>query len=413
MTSLTKATCAELRTREVAETDKALTKLVQEAPSYVEAIRITNKCKAMGLKTVPTYKGEAVPDSFDFSVTVKEAVVDPITQKQSIVDRTVKQAGVVVQAVKTQYRRDKAWEAVWGVPSSMVDATWVVGYDSDQFTPYKRQKLEKFCEDKGIKRASKASYGSPQPEGVTTFIFVRQLPEAHAHWIEPKSVLKWEDIKAVKIEKEKRTDRMDGRPTGSYDAFVAGQSEGGIPAGDLKTTNLFWINSSVRNGWGGHPEPQGLKALLKLHPDATVVTLQQNRVEKFRRDFPKAQNLREYLLAKATEWEKGVSLEDKLAYVVQHDYNMGGLFKGLDPEKLTDKALHKLVKLANRSLTTLENDVSRWNNYKRLELAAAKTTFDKIVGSYALLGYLTRVTGRDKNDLYVYLNAAHAARKEV
>lgn len=413
LTGSTKRTLAELRERELAETDAALSKLVADAPSYSEAIRVTNKCKAMGLRTTPTYKGEDVPDNFSFHVTVKEAVENSITGKQEIVEREMKQAGVVVAAVKSQYRRDKAWEAVWGVPSTMVDSTWVVGYDSDAFTPYKRQKLEVYCEQKGIKRQAKENrgYGSPPPDpanGVVQFIFVRTLPEAHKHWIDPANIIQWDDIKAIKIEKEAKLNGS-GRLTGSYDAFVKGVSEGQIPASQLDTTNLFYAHSSVRNSWGGHPEPRGLKALLKLVPNATVVTLQENRIAKFVRDFPQAQEVNAYMTAKAAEWEKGVSHDDRIAYVIQHDYRLGGLLKSLVAERVNDPELLALVKHARRSLVSLENEVSRWSNYRRLDVSNVSTDVQTILDRYPLLAYLTNVTGSAKNDVYIYLDAATAA----
>lgn len=418
MTSATKATIAEQKALFEAQRDTALEALVEEAESYADAIRVTNKVKSMGLKTTPKYRDEVVPDKFDFSVTVTEAVTDNDTGKLTNVKKLEKRLGVVVKAVKEQYRRDKGWETVSWVPSTMIDSMWVTGYDSDQFTPYKRQKLEVYCAENDIKRARKENRGygaSPQviPDGaVTEFIFVRELPEQNRHWIDPKNVIQWADIKAIKIEKENKVNGS-GRLTGSYDAFVAGQSEGEIPASDLKTGNLFWANSSVRTSWGGHPKPDGLDALLKLHPDATVVTMQANRIEKFKRDFPTSQNITEYLRGKAVEWEKSVSERDKLTYVVLHDYSYGGMLKGLDADQVDDPEIKALIKLSTRSIATLENEIRRWSHFVRLNTTTAAAKFTATVEKYPLLGYLTRVDHRGRNDLYVYLNAAYAARKEV
>lgn len=411
MNSTTRKTLEHLAGRVIRERDAALKKMVSEAPTYVEAIRLTNKARQMGLQSVPDYKGEPVPDRFNFINEWTEDVQQPDGTWAKVVHKQPVEA-VVVNAVKSTYNRDKGWSAANHVPSTMIDSVWVEGYDSDQFTPYKRQKLEKFCEGKGIKRVGKPGYGEkPDPSGVTTFIFCRELPHENRHWIDPKRIIQWADIKAVKIEKEKRSTREDGRPTGSYDAFVDGNSVGGIPAGELDTKKLFWVHSSVRTQYGYHTPPRDLKILLAEVPGATVVTLQENRIAKFCRDFPQAQNMREFLTARAKAWEASVSKEDREAYVIQHSYDWSSFLKSIDPTQIDDPELERLATLARKRIQGVESGVARWKGFVQLSTAKQKG-FETVTDKYPLLGYLTRAGGRAMNDVYLYLNAAYAARKE-
>lgn len=371
MTSRTKATLANIKERESLEKVPALERVVEGSPTRHEAIDNLFKCRSLGLQKNVKWNGSEIPVKFE---------------------------GEFVNVDTGSYYKSRNWSFVKEVPSN-TNAIWLTGYDSDKFTPHKTKKLEKWIENKKFETNPRR------------FILTDKLP-ADSAWIDKKKIYDWQEVKDTIVESDSTKGPKSDRPTGSYDAFIGTVSTLAIEADKLSRKHLFYIHSSVpKNKYGYHPRPAELSPLLELHPDATLVTLTANRIAKFQRDFPMAQDAREYIRAKASAWEASISKEDRIANTMHKsgDYD---LLRFLDPEKVDDPKLIEAIGLFGRNIQSLLNSEKNWRNWVRVKGADWKNPLE----AYPLAANLD-LTYRGLSDivkaeLHLYLNAAYAARKE-
>ena len=368
MTSRTKTTLANIKEREKLEKIPALVRIVESSPTRHEAVSNYFKCRSLGLTDKVKWHGNEIPGKFE---------------------------GIFVSVDLHAYYRSKGWSVVKEVVSN-TQALWLTGYEGESFTPHRRKKLDKWIMEKKLGDTSRS------------VILTKELP-ANKEWIDKSKVFPWQEVKDTMIEKEGSSPRADGRPTGSYDAFVAGTSQRGIPADSLSRTELFYVHASIGGNW--HSRPGGIDSLLLLHPNATLVTLQKNRINKFIRDFPMAKELNEYLKNKAIEWKDSIDVDDRIAYHIQDNYSYND-FKKLDKDLVADPELKKLIILVKRDVKTLRQEIKNWSNWIRLD------DFDKSewvcpLDKYPLLANLdlTYASQPAIVDAYVYLNAAYKARQ--
>lgn len=390
MTPKTKATIKSLRERENKERDAALQKMIDEAPTYWDAIKIGSQARSFGLSKHPVYKGEEVPQLY--SGLGKVVVVDPAPRYRS-----------------------KGWSESSQVHAHS-DAVWIVNYDSDAFTPYKREKLNQWREKQseeikgaGVYVFTRASAPAGHLPGVRTHAADGTStvgpPKSLAKWIDPKRVVDWSDIKAEKIKREARAERSDGRPRGAYDVWVGSDRRPGTDAGSIDTSKpLFWYHG------GQWSNPPGHSMLLAKHPDATVVCLAANRIEKFKRDFPMAKSCTDVVREEAKRFTDSIT-SDMLEAIVVHGTRHHQFLRDLDPAKLDDPELAKAARIARRK--GVEETLSKLKSFKRVigDLADPKyPKWDNPLDKYPLIRYMNYLNNTERTHLYLYLNAAYAAR---
>jgi len=373
-TKKTRETLIALKETFEIERVPALTKLVTDSPTRHEAIDSYFKARALGLREDVVWNGEVIPTKF------VPAKIDT----------------VFVNVESNSYYRTKGWTKTVELPSN-VEHVWIKGYDSDKFTPTKREKLNQWKAKKNLE----SKY----------FIFCGELPDNH-QWIDKSKIYDYAEIKAEVLPKKAAV--TDGsRPTGSYDAFVGGVSSRGIPADDLSRIELFWVHgSSGSGGYGYHPTPHGLSEILKLHPNATVVTLGANRIAKFERDFPTAWNLGTYLRTKATEWESNISDADRLAWLMHEDRDTYGFLKKLDPKLVNDPVLKKAINISKRDIKKLLDEEVMWSGFICIDRDKLKSPDPFENYRLAAKLYLTNLEDCDISEMYVYFNAVYETAKK-
>ena len=385
MTPKTKATLKTLQDREVKERDKALAKMVAEAKTYPEAVKVANSCRAYNRSFEGTYKGERVPPHFENMGDI--VTVDPAPRY-----------------------RTKGWGKAKHV-NATVDAVWIVNYDSDAFTPYKREKLNQWAQKKGIKQPSVYVFtqlshagGYDRLQAVTQADGTIITPKSMEKWIDPKRVFDWSEIKAEKIIREDRGDRSDGRPRGSYDLWIGSSRHQGIDAGEIDTTKpLFWYHG------GQWSNPVGHKLLLEKYGEtSTFVQLSANRIEKFKRDFPMAKSCDLEVRELARTYTSTISADVLKAVNVQR-HRWHTELRDLNPERVDDPALKAAITLSKAKVGTVMDKITM---YTRIDAQAAPKweTLTNPLEGYPLLrhtGYLSR---SEMDHVYLYLNAAYAAR---
>ncbi len=389
MNAQTKATIEAVNAKREKVQAIALTKLVQSAKTNHEAIELYFKCRSLGLEKDVKWNGKTIPQKFESVVIGQEK-----NYYGSMVDI---HAPMVCVEANPRYRT-KDWNVAYSIPSN-TKTIWIVGYDSDKFTATKREKLEKWCVDNNI---TKPSY----------FTFTEKLPQ-NAEWIDKNSIYKWEDIKSVVLPKKETRADYSGRLTGSYDIYEGRMDvTKGVAANDIKTTDLFWAKGSVgRGSWGYTTRPDYLNELLTLHPNATVVILQQNRINKFMRDFPMAQEINGYLADQANKWEASVTARERTAYLLQHKSRDHAWLKKMTASKINDPKFKFLVQCANADIKPLVRLANMWNRLKKIDTTKIEEDLFK---SYPLIEkmYLTNPSESDITHIELYVNAAYAAGKD-
>jgi len=190
-------------------------------------------------------------------------------------------------------------------------------------------------------------------------------------------------------------------------------SSRGIPADDLSRIELFWVHgSSGSGGYGYHPTPHGLSEILKLHPNATVVTLGANRIAKFERDFPMSQNLNTYLKNEAIKWESNISDTDRLAWLLHNERETYGFLKKLNPRFVNDPVLKKIINLSTKDIDTLLSEEKLYQDW--ISIDTSKLKAPEPFENYKLAAklYLTNLDECDINEMYVYFNAVYETAKK-
>jgi hypothetical protein len=399
MTPATRATMEALYARETAEKDSTLRRMVADAPTAAEAVRSAQLAWAMGLSDLPTWGGHEIPKVFE-----AEPVVEPLSDLDG--KPKLDEAGNVL----TRERRRNLITAMYpkrfnhrgfengthSVPAG-ADAVWLVGYQPDAFTPYKRKKLDQWV--------SKQTWDGGPPR---LFVITDVLPTKAAPWIDPANVVAWESVDAEKIAKDSTT-RADGTPAeskvGKYDVWTPDGLRRNMPASEIPHKDLYWLQGATSQ-WG-IAEPPALDLLREAHPDAHVAVLAGNRTARFLKLFPGAlahhQGVRDLVAKEAAR------LTDADRDALALDYRDRRVLATLDQGKVDDPELAAAIVGAKRH-AQLEQRVDRLRRY-----GASIDLGDRV--SYSAAEHYPLLAGvnhyqRPHAHVYLYINAAYAARKE-
>jgi len=222
-------------------------------------------------------------------------------------------------------------------------------------------------------------------------------------WIDPKMIHPWQEIDDQKITVE-RSVNQSGYPSGSYEGYVNDQYSKSIMAKDIDTKNpIFYVNKTY-NGWAATSYEQ----MKKENPKYTFVMLAGNRVSKFQRDFPQAQEINEYVRNLGKTWADSLTHTQKLWLKVHKEFSD---FKYLKDLPLDDPALKKAVKLATTLDAKLLQQYQRFGQH--LDLTKVKWTnpLDKypLWTNLSLYGTINQMM---KDHISLYFNAAYAAERK-
>lgn len=295
----------------------------------------------------------------------------------------------------SDYKMGRSSEAPNGIViETAVNCLVVTDFDIDKFTVTHKRKLLLYCHDKGISR-----------NDVRTFALARG--KIDTSWLDPERIVPWETIKAIKLPVATPTYR-NGRPTGSYDALVAGTFQH-IQADKIDQTQpIFYARGQNR-----HQAHRFQKVVSQHYPTATIVYLPENRYAKFARNFPQAKSLGQGCQEAYDTWAKGLSKDVKLALTI-HDNNDLDTFRKIDPAKVKDPEIKSVCALARR--VNLKSTIEAREQFKQVRFhinttAVAGTSWTSPLDRYPLVAYMTYRDPYGQPDFYLYLNAAYDARK--
>jgi hypothetical protein len=373
MTAQTKLTLANLKSRIKTERDAAFDKMISESKNQAEAIRTFVRAKLMGYSGNPEFRGLKMP--------VSQILCDSLVVHS-------KSSWGRAKGVKTSYLY---------LTQTIGKQHFVVNFDAAEFSPHKRKKLN-------IWESQNLNGNAPE-----SYIMLQQLPAEIQGWVPKETIHDWADIDAIKVPSDKTPSvKQNGRPSGSYKAVVDGVHTDKLLAADIDTKKpLFWTR-----GWSG-----GVNIIKSIYPDATIMLLPQNRIEKFKRDFPMATAVNDHLWVLAKKWYDGLTDEDILVLQVRQ-LSQKSLYAAMDSSQLDDPEMVKYVQAAKSGKQTqLWNEYYQWRDYLNSREKIANLNKQPL-DNYPLVMYTStyQFQGATKTHAYIYMNAVYAkvaAGKEV
>ena len=374
----TKAKIQEILQREKVEKQAALLALVAEAPDAPEAARIAKEARKIGLKEEAVWQGKPVPDALKLEGA--KLTVGSVVRKD----------------------RDKGFGEVRSIPNG-TPTFWLGGFPNPKFTPYKRQKLDQWWRKN---RDRLVPEGEAAP---VDFVIAPEVPQEIRDWIPEGRILPWAQVEAEKISKPKQErEDADGRPKkpqGTYPAYSGGGGRGDHDPADVPVDKLFYYVGSA--AWNAYRHDD-VDQILRSVEGAFVFVLAQNRLPKFLRDNPAAREISAFVKAQAEDWLDSLTDDDLLA--LSMNGNTPGIIRDLDVSRVDDPELAKVAAAAARhdEVQALRSAYSRW---VRPEVPKPHDVSVK----YPLMDGLDfhHFHGRTPHDhVYLYINAAHAAREE-
>ena len=370
-TKQTRATLASLKTQLATSVIRAVEAKVDEAASPREAIQTLLKWRDLLGRNAPlsgfTFKGQDIPEKIDGSFILS----NPKSSKLSQFEHVRNGFSVAYAA----------------------GALFVTDFAPTQFTAQHKRKLLQYSRDNNVT--------------CTYFALTADTAIQSDGWIEDSQIVSWDDVKTVKLDSSTASyGYRSTRPTGSYDAYIAGLCRHVQAAEIDQEERIFYCRSMNKYESSGYA-----KLIGEWDASATVVCLPENRYAKFARNFPEAESYRIGLQAAYDAWAAKLTDEVKEAMAI-HDNGDTNWYGRLDASRIDDPALKHAVTVyktvdvgvalaARRKF----NDVLRHINTG----GGNSTPFECPVAKYPLLNSLRYYSSDVADHLYIYLNAAHAA----
>lgn len=384
-TKRTKDTIADIKEREPKLRDKALGKLLAEAKTRHDAVLLAIEMGNLFAESA-YYKGEEIPR------VINDSVNENLFSVSS----------------KTLYgRRD--WNAVKGIQRhAWAKCVIFEGMTDSDMSPVKCQKLYQWATKNGI-------------ESSGGFFVFNKIASEDRKWLDPSLIYDWETGPGAEKLPKKEIKTMGGRITGSYDIWKGDdpsepkyhRKQYGIPADDFKNTKTILYVKGGHGTWDREINVRNRIPIIrhKYEKNWIVVDLPANRVNKFVRDFPKAKNIWDAAREIHAEWEKSVAKIDREAYAAQEEfpvnyYGNGKWLKALDPSKVDDPRIKKLIKLLNHDTKPIRTQAAMFAGVcdTRFELSDENLTDD-----YPLIDGAGEA---NVDHAVLYMNAVYAARKK-
>ena len=250
-------------------------------------------------------------------------------------------------------------------------------------------------------------------EGISakTYLFTAQ-DEVKSPWVDPERVVDWETLKAAlpkRPRKQRTVTATPGRVAGSWDYITRnGQEyEKEIPVG--KT--VYWISLQDEKKYSV------ASALGLLKDDGVVLIVPKNREKKLLRENPQVQSFMNYAKRKVVldgaslvpdEAKKGLAIGSEVRYWVdKFDLAQVNDPRWADAKRLI-KAVDALMKPYQENLA-LASSLGMRYDVKEHKISSSD---DSLLNTYPLLNSLRFGYYRHPmKEIYLYMNAAYAARK--
>lgn len=367
---LTNATLAKIGAAAERSITAAAVEQIESAPSGFEAIKYRNDWAVLGVRPSVQYRGQDIPDNISLPPGTKA------------------------------YRGTKALETTHNFrstqqcPAHVWDRTlFVENFDvvSGATIQHKRKVLQ-FCEDNSIDLAEVGT--------------ITMLPTAPSRtWVDSARVLDWSKVRATKLPRGSRSTSQKDKvgsyscrmPTTGWTELDASEIDADFPVVYLPTTEDYHKSNAIA------------AAASTVSDKWTLVKMPGNRLDKFRRLFPKALSSADLLRKTCKADLDALTADERLAYV----YARAGLTLRLlrfDADKIRDPQLAKAVRLAE---IPVEKIVSLVHLATPVLGPDALGTFPQATDPLAAYPLLAdpHTLRNNAEHTYFYINALYEARQ--
>lgn len=358
-----------LREQFVEDLDKAAQESIQSAQTPYEAVSGALKWREL-VKYHPKifFKGEEVPSHIKVPSDTRISEVD-----------------------SEPLSRHKSYDQI--TPSLWTEAIWVSGFDIQTYNASHKKKSLKWARDKGL---------NPKH-----FIYLTG-DMVDTTWVDPSRVVTWAELRQIKLPRKislhKKGSASPGakRLKGSYDILGPKGWEYEVQAEDLNKRHgrLFYMNPR-------HIRSSRYEGIRAGYPNCIVVSLGDNRLAKFKRDFPRAEcGTQELALQGARKWFSRLRTSELYAMAILNSgYRFRSFVKEVDPyERIVDPRFEKAIRCAKLDVRSKSQQYRRmcWllDDYDLPEID------EGIMDEYPLL------SGNHMKHSLLYINAVWAEKQK-
>lgn len=266
------------------------------------------------------------------------------------------------------------------------NSIFVTDFDGRSFRAPHKNKLLKWSKESGIK----SSY---------FLLFDGDLPDICKDWVEATKIISFNVIKEIKLP---RTIAGGSKQIkGSYDVSVKNKGYKETLGADINNDNeVFWLTKHDF----GHRDWDVMSLTFEKYPDATIVRLPENRVNKFCRDFPAAKWLKNEIQAIYDKLVAELTKDEILSLTIKSHYATEKI-KLLEIDKVNDPELKSIIKAINMDISKVKQSLSRYR-YIVMPKDVRIINWVNPLNKYKLMNDIyIRHTSIDH--LYVYLNTAY------
>lgn len=361
-TKHTEAKVTDIRLEFEAKITESIIKDIEGQPTHADAYKaaVDWKSKYPSVMPIPVmYKGEKIPDVLEF----------PYAKWDQSAYR---------QAYGSGYDKISL--------SNLVKSVIIYDFPGIQLSSTYKAKIKQWKANNGIS----ASY------------HVLTLAKEGAPWVPASRMVSWATIKAEVLPGQGGSGQPRKKP--SIDIYDRSGYAVSQPLDD--NLSIVYVSPTARLG------AAAAKGLYAMFPGIQIVSLGENRWEKFKRENPKATHLRAFLTEQVNAARDNLTKRDLMALTLDH-YEARKV-ENLDPAKVDDPALKEYIEVVNERDTspTVEKftkirDIS-FRYHVRVPDLPNIDNGSAVLRKYPLISSVQDGTLAQKH-MYVYLNAAFAA----
>jgi hypothetical protein len=327
-----------------------------------------------------TFKGQSLPTTYRFSSTEQAQIATRHSHALS------------------------TCSALWEVAAPQWGTTlWFEGHDGTKFTPTHKKKILQWCDENGHSK-------------MMSFVMLAgKLPADIRRYVAKDTIVAWQDVKAVKLPVVQSNAALYGisyrvkNISGSYGMWVDGEYHDEKLASEIDGKNPVFFCRGSR-----HEIESWQSVLTHFNPKCTVVHMGENRLAKFQRDFPKAQNVNAAVHLLFEKWIKTVSADpERMMSLAMADAGRAAFFAKLDILQVNDPAIKTAIRIAKMDLTrtVVERKLFGYVIGRHHQRMPINQSFKDPMARYPLAACARLHEQKTIDHLYIYVNAAYAARK--
>lgn len=354
----------------------ALNAAIQGATTFQEALRLklrwANTVSRVGIPAPKwTYNGVVLPAELCTQGGTKVGLVDRNASRLSAI--------MMIERVRLDW---------------LEGAVFIENWDRPNFTAGQKKKIQSYF------------FSTVARTDVRRYVLLPgKIPADWRRWIAKEDIYDWAPIQAVKL----NTNRATGSPgkiPGSFDITTRSGNSYNKPGDDVAKLPgpMYYLHGNLSEG-----SSYGI-LLREGGKDFTLVCLPANRLDKFRRTFPKAKCVKAHVTERYKSWWKTVTPEQRRALAMRQTTYRSAVsaLTNILPDRVDDPDIKAAIKAAKTDVDALSKRYTTFSYVlTRGALEVPKAAPDGFT-KYRLLGVDDFRLYTDHEPLYRYLNMEYA-----